>query len=753
MIDEPIDRRTFLSYGGGVIAGVTLGEFGRRQLARFDARSATFRGPGVITWTTSVCRECAAGCTVQVRLADEVPVNLQGNPFCPVGQGRLCAKGHAAIEGYFDPDRLLGPVKRVGKRGENRWEPIEWPAAIALLAADVKRLSASGEPMLALGFEPQGPISSAWGNFWHSAGARVAWAHAPTAARLRPRFSALTGVAADPLFDFQNASYVLSFGAPLVEEWLSPLWTQRSYGSFRHAEWRTPGRAPGRLVQVDGRYSMTARKADEWLAVPAERQAALAYSIASALLRGGQMDRAVLQDAGGNAADFERELLTYYPADAIDAAAGVSVATVKRLAQELAATPQPLVVVATDAPSPLVDAVMALNAVLGAFDRQGGISAPQPAVALPTAESATTALQEVASGRLVPRLLVLRDTSPLRALSTPTTLASVLTEATRVVSFSPYLDEAASMADLVMPAHTPLESWHAVVPSSAILADAVAIARPAVEPRLDTRDIITILSETATAVGGAVAEACAEMRSSEELVTAEIDRLSGLNRGAPYSNFQETDARFERRRGATQTVSSREEFGAAVLASGGWVDPYLDPGRIKESARKQGGLKFTLPDSSPVKVEPAAAASGQPKAAEASASPAPQNADSGYSLRLLPFVPAIISQVGSPNRPGAMELLGPPDTAPWRPWAEMHPAVAAAAGVMEGSNVIITSQHGEVSVAARIVPDMPRDTVAVACVPALGNQGRFVQLVSQDARRLLGPQGTATPGAVRVSRE
>lgn len=744
-----MDRRTFLSYGGGVIAGITLGEFGRRQLAKIDARAATWRGPGRVTWATTVCRECAAGCTVRVRLVDDVPVNLQGNPFCPVAQGRLCAKGQAALEGYFDPDRLVGPVKRVGKRGENRWEPIEWPAAVALLSAEVTRLSTSREAMLALAFEAQGPIASAWGRFWQSAGARVAWEPASNAARLRPNFTAMTGVDADPLFDFQKASYVVSFGAPLVEEWLSPVWTQRSYGAFRHAAWG----ARGRLVQVDGRYSLTARKADEWLAVPAERQISLAYHIASALVRGGLLDRENLEEAGGNVADFAREVTLEYPPDGLDAATGVPVDTVSRLARELATTAHPLVVVAADAPSVLVDAVMALNGLLGAFDRQGGISAPQVPSTLAPFESATVALQEVVNGKYAPRLVAFRDVSALRALSSPTTIASALKDASLIVSFSPYLDEAAANADLVMPAHTPLESWHAFVPSSVVLAEAAALARPAVEPRLKTRDIVTILGETATAVGGVVAEACADCRSSEDLVTAELDRLWGLSRGAPYSSFQETDERFERRRVAVHAVSTREEFGVAVLGSGGWVDPYLDPGRIKESVRKQGGLKFTLPDSAPVAVPVVATPSGQPPPAEASSGTVAQVADKGYSLRLLAFAPAVISQVGSPNQPGVMELLGPPDTTPWRPWADMHPAVAAAAGVTDGSIVLITSQHGAVRMLVRIVPDMPRDTVAVACVPAMGNGGRWAGLLNGDARQLLGPQGTTAPTAVRVSRE
>jgi anaerobic selenocysteine-containing dehydrogenase len=105
---ETLNRRDFLFYGGATVLGVTLGEVGRRQLAKADARAAGWRQPGVETWATSVCRECPAACGVLVRLVDGVPVKLEGNPKCPVSRGRLCAKGQAAIETYFDPDRLTG---------------------------------------------------------------------------------------------------------------------------------------------------------------------------------------------------------------------------------------------------------------------------------------------------------------------------------------------------------------------------------------------------------------------------------------------------------------------------------------------------------------------------------------------------------------------------------------------------------------------------------------------------------------------
>src|SRR5450756_2343586 len=108
------NRRDFLVYGGATVAGITLGQGGRRWLSRVDERAGAWRVPAVETWATSVCRECPSACGLRVRLMDRTPVKLEGNPLCPISRGRLCAKGQAALEAYFDPDRLTGPARRTG---------------------------------------------------------------------------------------------------------------------------------------------------------------------------------------------------------------------------------------------------------------------------------------------------------------------------------------------------------------------------------------------------------------------------------------------------------------------------------------------------------------------------------------------------------------------------------------------------------------------------------------------------------------
>lgn len=752
MTPTSFNRRDFLVYGGATVAGITLGQVGRRWLSRADERAGAWREMAVETWATSVCRECPAACGLRVRLMDRTPVKLEGNPLCPISRGRLCAKGQAAIEAYFDPDRLVGPARRVGRREDGRFEPIAWADAIQILTTRLERARADRRGVLALAAEEQGALADAWAQFWTPLGARVAWTLASGSARLAPRLGALVGAGGEPIFDVERASYVLSFGAPLVEDWLGPVWTQRSYGRFR----RSGARSRGRLVHLEGRRSLTARKSDEWLPVPADRQAFLAYGIASVLLREDRVDRAQLAELGGNLADFEREVVSRYTPDNVAVASGVPVVTLLRLARELAATPQPLVVVAADARPDLVDAVLALNALVGALDRPGGLYESAAARTDPEPISAASELSRLAAGGEPPGLVALRDASPLRAASSPHDLVPLFERCDFVVSFSPYLDEAASVADLLLPTHTSLESWHALVPPTVDTLQKVACARPAAVARLDTRGLVDVLGDTAAKLGGAVA-AGYPWRADADVVKAELDRLWGLRRGTLYSNVFQTEWVQQLETGGwwVPPTPSREEFGEAVLGAGGWVDPFFAPGGIRRRLA-QRGLTF-VPPATPIEAtsadrsQPAVVPASFERAADQPAADQPA-ASREFPLRLTMFTPATVNQMGSPNQPGLFELLGQPEGSPWRVWAELAPETARAAGLEEGSPVRITSATGSVDAVAMVVERMPIDTVAVAYVPALKPGGRWAQLMTADVRRLWGRRDPSGPMNVRVTR-
>ena len=57
----------------------------------------------------------------------------------PVNEGSLCAKGLAAPQWVYSPDRLKHPLKRIGEKGEGKFRKISWDEAISIIADTLTR--------------------------------------------------------------------------------------------------------------------------------------------------------------------------------------------------------------------------------------------------------------------------------------------------------------------------------------------------------------------------------------------------------------------------------------------------------------------------------------------------------------------------------------------------------------------------------------------------------------------------------------
>src|SRR3979411_2629124 len=92
----------------------------------------------------SVCAlDCPDACSLLIDVEDGHGSRLRGNPTHPVTRGFLCGKVAKYLDREYSPDRLLYPQKRVGAKGEGRFERISWDEAIDTVAQ--KLLGISGE--------------------------------------------------------------------------------------------------------------------------------------------------------------------------------------------------------------------------------------------------------------------------------------------------------------------------------------------------------------------------------------------------------------------------------------------------------------------------------------------------------------------------------------------------------------------------------------------------------------------------------
>ncbi len=72
---------------------------------------------------------CHGGCGVKLHIKDGKVVKVEGDENHPWNQGRLCVRSLALTQYIYHPDRVTHPLKRVGKRGEGKWERISWDEA------------------------------------------------------------------------------------------------------------------------------------------------------------------------------------------------------------------------------------------------------------------------------------------------------------------------------------------------------------------------------------------------------------------------------------------------------------------------------------------------------------------------------------------------------------------------------------------------------------------------------------------------
>ena len=92
------------------------------------------------TTTWSPGPGCHGGCGVLAHIKDGKLVKIEGDPDHPMNQGRLCARALAMTQYVDHPDRLRYPVKRAGRRGEDKWERISWDEAFDLIEREMKKI-------------------------------------------------------------------------------------------------------------------------------------------------------------------------------------------------------------------------------------------------------------------------------------------------------------------------------------------------------------------------------------------------------------------------------------------------------------------------------------------------------------------------------------------------------------------------------------------------------------------------------------
>src|SRR5713226_3071578 len=167
---ELVSRRSFIKLIAATGAGVTIPgcQPEVRKLIPYVIPDENVI-PGVPSFYATRCGECPAGCGIVARVREGRVIKLEGNPVDPISQGGLCARGQAALQGLYNPDRLNRP-KRRGPEG--RLQEVGWDSALREIVTNLQKAAKKGRDRVAfIGANP-GPtlsrIADQWLKSWTS---------------------------------------------------------------------------------------------------------------------------------------------------------------------------------------------------------------------------------------------------------------------------------------------------------------------------------------------------------------------------------------------------------------------------------------------------------------------------------------------------------------------------------------------------------------------------------------------------------
>jgi anaerobic selenocysteine-containing dehydrogenase len=266
-----------------------------------------------------------------VDVADGQAARLVGDPTHPFTRGTLCAKVNHYLERVYHPDRVLHPLKRVGPKGEGRFERISWDEALADIAGRWRAIVAESGAEAILPYSSagvQGLIQMAsidrrlFGSMGCSALDQTICG-AVASAGLKATIGVGSGI--DPE-EIVHSRFIVLWGTNTIV-------TNLHYWPFvREAQSRG-----ATVVVVDPIRTRTAEAADWHLAIRPGTDAMLALAMMHVIVRDGLVDEDYVSRHAVGYDALKARVSDYAPAGVADAV-GLPAAEIERFARAYATT-------------------------------------------------------------------------------------------------------------------------------------------------------------------------------------------------------------------------------------------------------------------------------------------------------------------------------------------------------------------------------------------------------------------------------
>jgi thiosulfate reductase/polysulfide reductase chain A len=327
------DRRSILKLGSTLLAGAFTP---LKVSAQLPQSGSSFGTLGRLDYTKAkatptICFACTNHCGVIGWVQDGIVRKIEGNPLDPNSEGNICSKAQGMISYTYYPERILYPLKRVGKRGEGKWKRVTWDEAYSEIVARLKPLRENGTPEEFVFHYGRDKTKGVTKHFTNTFGTphRLNRRSICSSNRRAPLMSFYGREFEWETQDLENTKYVVNFGGNPYEAYQGGLFMVHRLQKARVEK-------GAKLVTFEVRPSNTASKSDEFHTLMPGTDGAVAGAMLHTILKEGLEDKAFWERwSNYPLEDLRKQVETYTPEWA-EKESGVPAADIKRIAIEFA---------------------------------------------------------------------------------------------------------------------------------------------------------------------------------------------------------------------------------------------------------------------------------------------------------------------------------------------------------------------------------------------------------------------------------
>ena len=692
----------------------------------------------------SVCTLCRGGCGINVRKVDNRAVKIEGRTDYPVNPGGICPIGAGGLQLlYNESSRFTGPMKRIGPRGSGKFQDITWNEALNTLSGRISSLRKKGTC---------NALAAIDGNHYQSTMALLIehlitsigspnYLRVPTSEDTsRMVDSLMQGSNLSTTYDLENSDYILSFGSGLLEGWGSPGRVLNAWGLWRS----TPLKGKVKIVQIESRTSNTASKADQWVPARPGTETALALSIAHVMIKENLYDQDFVEKNTFGFTDWTSSngmehkgfktiiLEKYSPADMADIT-GIKAKTITSLAKDFARSKAPVAICGKGKGTLNGSvyefmAIRALNALKGNINKPGGLIVREhiPLNPLPNIELDTISEKGLKNERIdlagsekypfthslfnnfakeilkekespIDTLLVF-SANPAFTLPDGGAFRKALEKIPFIVSFSPYCDETAYMADLILPDHCYLEKMDDIVQPPGLHFQLYGLTKPVVDPVYNTKHTGDCIIQLARLLNGSIKDSF-PWRNYEEILKI---RAKGLFESKGGLTVYDSSSPFWKdilsRNEIKPDYKSFDDMWDKIKSGGLWYRPLC---KVDNS-----GFQFNTP-SGKFEFFSNRLASSIQGAEDKTCIPhfdpsSIKEKDHGFPLQMVPYELINFASGSVPSPPYTTKTLFEDQLLKNESFAEINTETADKYHLKDGDRVLIESAKGSVKVRVKI---------------------------------------------------